>query len=118
MRGQFDNSTEWLGNMPPSILSTERNAARFADALERRTGVPWIVKLVAPERRNGGGFFVAPHPDRLVRGKMSRRDWDHLKRLFEAIEAPTCRWYLFPDELVSAFNELGIPLFSGRVETP
>jgi hypothetical protein len=119
MRGDFDNSVQWLSNMPPSILSTEHNASRFTDALQRRTGVPWIVKLVPPGRKNGGGFFIAPMPDRLdEEGRMAGADWDRLRRLFGALRAPTCRWYLFPDELAAAFNELGIPIFAGGTQPP
>lgn len=111
MRGQFDNSVGWLANMPSSVLSTEENAARFADALKRRTSTPWIVKLVPVERCNGGGFFISPLDERLRQGEMGRRDWNHLRRLFGAVETPTCRWYLFPDELVAAFEELNLPVY-------
>lgn len=113
MRGELDNSVEWLRDMPSSVLSTEGNAAKFADALHQRTGVPWNVKLVPPGRINGGGFFVAPTADRLRSdGKICSADWNRLEGLFGAIRAPSCRWYLLPDELVHAFSVLNIPLHS------
>lgn len=115
MRGQFDNSVQWLDGMPPSVLSTEGNAVKFADALEKRTGVSWIVKLVEPGRPNAGGFFISPLPKRLVKGRISPQGWGHLRRLFGALPTAACRWYLFPDELVAAFAEMGLQVFSGRV---
>jgi len=119
MRGDFDNSVEWLRNMPPSILSTESAASRFADGLRQRTGVPWIVKLAPLPQPNGGGYYIAPTPDRLdEHGKMARADWERLRRLFGALAVPTSRWYLFPDELLPAFAELGIPILGTPRSAP
>ena len=115
MRGHFDNSVPWLADMPPSILSTEENGAKLAEALQKQTGLPWDVKFVAPDRRNGGGFFISPPDGRLVRGSLSQTDWQHLRRLFGAVPGPMCRWYLFPDEIAGAFGELDIPIHSGWV---
>ena len=115
MRGHFDNSVQWLADMPPSVLSTEGSAAKMAEGLQKRTGLLWNVKLVSPDHRNGGGFFVSPPDKRLVEGVMSPKDWQHLRRLFGAVPASMCRWYLFPDEIAAAFDELGIPIYSGWV---
>lgn len=115
MRGQFDNSVQWLENMPPSVLSTEGAAAKLAEALLKRTGSPWDVVLVPLDHRNGGGFFISPSADRIVDGSMSAADWDHLRRLFGALPSTACRWYLFPDEISAAFDELGVPVYSGWV---
>ena len=118
MRGQFDNSVVWLSEMPPSVLSTDANADKFAEALEKRTGVPWVVKLMSIRRPSGGGFCIAPPPDRLVKDKIARRDWDHLQRLFGALETEACRWYLFPDEIALAFVELGMRIYCGVPVNP
>lgn len=111
MRGDFNNSTEWLEHMPPSTLSTTHHATLLQEALLFRTGVPWIVTLVPLDRRGGGGFFLSPPPDRLKDGHMLRRDWGHLKRLFGAIPASTHYWYMFPDEIAPAFAVLKLPIF-------
>jgi hypothetical protein len=108
MRGQLDNSTEWLRKMPASAFSTQHHADRLSEAMRRKTGVPWIVKLVPLEENMGGGFTIQPEPDRLVEGCLSTRDWGHLQALFGAIPHPARRWYLFPDEIGAALLNIGV----------
>lgn len=108
MRGNFDNSAEWLGHMPPSSFSTKRHAEEFAEGLDKKTKIPWVVELVPLDEPMGGGFKVQPPEDRLRDGLMTKSDWSHLQRLFEAAPYSSRWWYLFPDEIGTAFTILGV----------
>ena len=110
MKGNFNNSVEWLNNMPPSEFSTDEYAEKIAAKLLKLTKREWTVQLVPLEEKAGGGLRISPTESRLIDGSISPEDWGHLQRLFGACPASRRTWYMFPDEIGPAMQVLGIKL--------
>lgn len=108
MKGDFDNSQEWLDGLGPNGWSTQETADRLARGMKDRTGREWVVTLCTRNYGPAGGFYIAPAPDRLVKGAMAASDLKTLIELFDArtIRSTDCRWYILPDETSTAIRIL------------
>lgn len=94
----FDLKKGWK-DPPPGRFSTHTRAAELAAGLHARTGRTWLVTLVEKGKCRGG-MHIAPSPERLVDGLMSRDDWAALKALFRfCVVWKARRWFIFADEI-------------------
>lgn len=113
MQGDFNNSQEWLDGLGPNGWSTQETAERLARGMKDRTGRDWVVTLCTRDYGPAGGFYIAPTPDRLVKGAMTASDRNALIELFDAraIQSTDRRWYILPDETSTAIRilETGSP---------
>jgi len=102
---ELPNSQEYLDSLGPGPYSKQVFADKIADGLKRMTHRDWIVTL-KKEGNGKGGVHIAPTPDRLKDGVMTRQDWQVLKEYFGAWPCAARRWYIFPDEIEFALHEL------------